>query len=60
MVGTGAGNGLDASNAFIRDRGGVAAQDKTGSSRGEFWETGDGKILVVDGGIIQQDFSGLI
>ena len=53
MVGTGAGNGLDAGNAFLCDRGGVAAQDKMGSSRSKFWETDDRKILVVDGGIIQ-------
>lgn len=60
MIGTGAGNGLDTCNPFFRDRGGVITQDKTGSGGGEFWETSDRKIFVVDGGIVQQNLSGLV
>jgi len=60
VIGTSAGNGLDASNAFFRDRGGVITQDKTGGGGGEFWKTSDRKVFMVDGWIVQQSFSGLL
>ena len=52
MVGTSAGNGLNTSNAFLRDHGGVITQDKTGSSGGEFRKTSDRKVFMVEGGIV--------
>ena len=60
MIGTSAGNGLDAGNAFLRDRGGVITQDETGGRGGELWKTSDRKVFMVDGGIVQQNLSGLI
>ena len=59
MVGTSAGNGLDADDTFLRNRRGVSAQDKTSSSRSEIWKTSNRKIFVVDGRIVQQNLSGL-
>jgi len=60
VVGAGTGNGLHADNAFLPDRGRVSTQYKTGSSGGEFWETSDRKVFVVEGGIVQQNLGGLV
>ena len=53
MVGTGAGDSLDADDPFLCNRGGVSAQDETGSCGGEFWKASDRKVFVVDGRIVQ-------
>ena len=59
MVGTSAGDGLNAGNAFVRNRGGVITQDKAGSSGGEFRKTSNREVFMVDGGIVQQNLSSL-
>lgn len=48
MVGTGTGDGLDRSNTLLCNRGRIVAEDELGSSTGEFGQTGDGEVLVVD------------
>ena len=60
MVGASAGNGLDANDPFLCDRGGVSTQDETGSRGGEFRKTSNRKVFVVEGRIVQQKLSSLI
>lgn len=60
MIGTGAGNGLDANYTFLRDRGRASTQDKTSGGGSEIWKTSDRKVFMVDGRIVQQNLSGLV
>jgi hypothetical protein len=60
VIGTGTRDGLDAAHAVLRDCGGTIAENKAGGSRGEFGETSDRKVLVVESGIVQQNLSGLV
>ena len=60
MVGASAGNGLDANDTFLRDRGGVRTQDKAGSCGGEFRKTSNREVFVVEGRVVQQNLSGLV
>lgn len=48
MVGTGAGDGLDGGDAVLGDGGGVGTKDELGSSTGEFWQTSDVEVFMVD------------
>jgi len=53
MVGASAGNGLDANDSFLCDRGGVSTQYETGSCGGEFRKTSNRKVFVVEGRVVQ-------
>lgn len=53
VIGTGAGNGLNAANALLRNDRGVITQNKAGSSGGEFRKTSYRKVLVVVIGVVK-------
>jgi hypothetical protein len=60
VIGTGTGDRLDAANAFFHNGRRIRAENKTGSSRGEFGKTSDREVLVVESGIVQQNLSSLV
>ena len=59
MYGAGAGNGLQRNCTLLLDGGRVCAEDELLRGTGEFGKTGDGKVFVVQVGVVTEEFIGL-
>lgn len=53
MVGASSRDGLHARDSSIRDRRGVGPEDQLGSGRGEFGQSSNWQVLVVEFVIVQ-------